>query len=115
MAPLFEKAGVLVFSSPLYWFGISAQLKLALDKLHPYSRPDSAYREKLRNKETVFMICGGNADPAAYKPAVAAYEAIAARMQWVNRGTIVVPAVRELRAINGHAALIEAENLGASV
>jgi multimeric flavodoxin WrbA len=113
LSSLFERADVIVFSSPLYWFGISTQLKIAWDKFHSYIRPGR--RDKLTNKETACMICGRNPDPAMYKLAVETYLIIGGKFGWNNRGVIVVPGVFEKQAILGNAALLEAEKLGLSI
>jgi multimeric flavodoxin WrbA len=34
--PKFEEADVIVFGTPLYWYGPSAKMKLVLDRLRPY-------------------------------------------------------------------------------
>jgi multimeric flavodoxin WrbA len=39
LEPLLEKADVTVFASPLYWFGMSSQIKAAIDRMYAYDYP----------------------------------------------------------------------------
>jgi multimeric flavodoxin WrbA len=49
--PLIEEAEVLVFGTPLYWYGASAKMKLLIDRLRPYIASN-----KLKDKKTVLVI-----------------------------------------------------------
>jgi multimeric flavodoxin WrbA len=49
--PLIEEAEVLVFGTPLYWYGASAKMKLLVDRLRPYIASD-----KLKDKKAVLVI-----------------------------------------------------------
>jgi len=42
--PLIEKANVIVIAGPVYWFTISAQAKLCIDRW--YALPDGTFRDK---------------------------------------------------------------------
>jgi multimeric flavodoxin WrbA len=49
--PLIEDAEVLVFGTPLYWYGTSAKMKLLIDRLRPY-----VASKKLKGKKAVLVI-----------------------------------------------------------
>ncbi len=49
--PLMEEAQVLVFGTPLYWYGASAKMKLLLDRLRPFVES-----KKLRGKKAVLVV-----------------------------------------------------------
>jgi multimeric flavodoxin WrbA len=49
--PSLEEAEVLVFGTPLYWYGPSAKMKLLIDRLRPYIAS-----KKLRGKKAVLVV-----------------------------------------------------------
>ncbi len=49
--PKLENAGVIVFGTPLYWYGTSAQMKLVIDRLRPYVASG-----KLKGKKAILVI-----------------------------------------------------------
>ena len=54
IAPLIEKADVIVFVTPLYWFTFPAQLKAVIDKM--YSFLIGKRNQKI--KESLLLVCG---------------------------------------------------------
>ncbi|MDR2947779.1 MAG: NAD(P)H-dependent oxidoreductase [Prevotella sp.] len=58
VAPLIAQADMVVFSSPLYYFSFTAQIKAVIDKLYSFnSSPES-----LNEKESVLLSCGETTD-----------------------------------------------------
>lgn len=112
IAAALEKADVIVFASPLYWLGVSGQLKLVWDRIHQYTRPPR--RELLHIKESVFLIVQHSAEPIYEIPA-AAYKDSARFMGWTDRGTVAVTGVVETGDIQGRAELEQARELGANI
>ncbi len=55
--PKIEQAEVLVISTPIYWFGPSAQTKLFLDRLRPYFA-----NKKLAGKKAAIILPAGTGD-----------------------------------------------------
>ncbi len=49
--PKFEEADVIVFGTPLYWYGPSAKMKLLVDRLRPFIAS-----KKLRGKRAVVVV-----------------------------------------------------------
>jgi multimeric flavodoxin WrbA len=49
--PKLEAADVIVFGTPLYWYGPTAKMKLLLDKLRPYIAS-----KKLKGKRAVLVV-----------------------------------------------------------
>ena len=47
----FEEADVIVFGTPLYWYGPSAKMKLLIDRLRPFIAS-----KKLRGKKAVLVV-----------------------------------------------------------
>jgi multimeric flavodoxin WrbA len=55
-----EEADVLIFGTPLYWYGPSAQIKLVMDRLLPYSTSN-----KLKGKKAVLIVPSEEGDEAS--------------------------------------------------
>ncbi len=49
--PKLEEADVIVFGTPLYWYGPTAKMKLLLDRLRPYIAS-----KKLKGKKAVLVV-----------------------------------------------------------
>ncbi len=49
--PKLESADVIVFGTPLYWYGPTAQMKLLIDRLRPYIAS-----KKLKGKKVILAI-----------------------------------------------------------
>ena len=49
--PKLEEADVIVFGTPLYWYGPSAKMKLLIDRLRPFIAS-----KKLRGKKAVVVV-----------------------------------------------------------
>jgi multimeric flavodoxin WrbA len=113
LEPLLEKADVIVIASPLYWFGMSTQIKAPIDKLYAYVR--EACLRPLKIKESVLLVCGGDEDIQVFDGIIGTYKGIYKYMKWENKGIIAVPDVYELGDIVGREALAQARELGSSI
>lgn len=113
LEPLLEKADVLVFSSPLYWFGMTAQIKAAIDKFYAYLM-DNCQRP-LHIKESALLICGEGKEIESFNGAVETYKYTADYWRWKDAGVLVVPKVYAKGAIAKTDALARAEELGRSI
>ncbi len=49
--PKLEEADVIVFGTPLYWYGPTAKMKLMLDRLRPYIAS-----KKLKGKKAILVV-----------------------------------------------------------
>ena len=110
LAPMMARAEVLVLATPVYWFGFSAQLKAAVDKM--YSFLSTNRKAELKIKESALLICAGDTDESLFTGSVETYKSACEYMEWQDRGTIIVPGVMEKGAIAGNPALILARELG---
>jgi multimeric flavodoxin WrbA len=113
LEPLLEKAEVIVFSTPLYWFGMSAQIKAAVDRFYAYTSKKCL--RPLHISESVFMVCGADKGEKIFTGAVETYKNIADYMDWQNRGILIVPNVEDKGDIEKTAALKEAQSLGKTI
>jgi multimeric flavodoxin WrbA len=63
MEPLYEKivsAGALVIASPIYWFSVSAQTKLFMDRLYAFLGPGG---NRLTGMAMGVLLAYGDTDP----------------------------------------------------
>ncbi len=49
--PKLEEADVIIFGTPLYWYGPTAKMKLFIDRLRPYISS-----KKLKNKKAILVV-----------------------------------------------------------
>ncbi len=108
--PLLEKAEMLVFCSPLYWYNFSGHIKCVMDRLYPYSK-----KEKLRDlpvKEAMLLMCGESHFLRSFTGPAEAYRQMLGLKGWKDRGRLFVTGVHEMGAMAGHKALSIAEAMG---
>ena len=102
-----RKADVLVYASPVYWFTVSAQLKLALDRIHAISA------EKLPVKQcALLMTCADAKEAHAEEGAVVMYKSMLSYMKWENAGIVIAAGLEDINAIDGRDELEQARKLG---
>ncbi len=113
LEPLLENADILVFATPLYWFGISSHLKAAIDKFYAYAVPGC--KRPLKIKESLLLICGADEDLSIFTGATETYKGIVDYMKWQDKGILAVPKVSAKGDIIHTDALNQAEKLGAGL
>ncbi len=102
-------ADILVIATPLYFYSVSAQLKLLIDRLH------NPIRSTFRVRTLVLLAVAGNADPAIFEPLLAMYHRTRNYFHLADGGVLTVPGVRARTDIVGHPALEQARQLGAQL
>lgn len=110
LEPLLEKADILVFATPLYWFGMSAQIKTVIDRFYAYLSPKR--RHSLKVKGAVLLTCGAEHETSWFDGLVTSYRKLLSYMEWKDFGTLIVPDISARGAIMGHPSLDEAYRLG---
>lgn len=114
LAPLMEEADVIVLASPLYWYDISSQLKIVLDKMYAFSTAKRA--EKIHGKESVLLMCGAVTDPEKFRGAVEVYHLITqGSVKWKDRGVILATGCSVKGSVKDSPALQEAYELGKNI
>ncbi len=112
MPPILDavrKADVLVFASPVYYFGVSGQIKLALDRFF------ALLQEGTPGRRVVLLItCGADTELAA-DPSIAMFRKVIAFQKWEEAGIVIAPGLHTPGEIDGRAELARAEALGASL
>lgn len=108
MQPVYEalmQADILVFASPVYYFGWTAQLKAMVDRFY-------ALGSRLPVKAAAHLLALGGAPEVDAAAALANYKAVVDYMQWEDKGAVVAGEVMDKGDIDGKPALQEAEALG---
>ncbi len=103
------KADILVVATPLYFYSVSAQLKILIDRLH------NPIRANFQVKKLVLLAVAGNAEPSVFDPLIALYHTIRTYFHLEDSGILTVPGVRRANDISDHPALEQARALGASL
>ena len=110
MQEVYEKlsdADVIVIATPIYFYGISSQLKCIIDRLH------NPIRNSFKVKELVLLAVCADTIPTAFDSVKTMYLSILSYFSLKNAGIITVPGVPEKGDIMGNPALTEAYKLGA--
>jgi len=113
LAPLLEAADVIVFSTPLYWFSFSTQIKAAIDKMYAYVGGNC--KRPLKIKESLLFVCGADDAIHVFDGIKATYKESALYMKWQDRGVMVVPNVNGKADIEATDVLGKIEELGKSL
>lgn len=106
--PQLIAADVVVLATPLYYFGISAQLKAAIDRFF-------AHNLQIRGKQAVLLAaCGDNENwvPEALK---AHYLTICRYCKWQDKGAVIALGQSEPGDVENSDYLAQAEALGRSL
>lgn len=112
MAEILEalyQSDIIVFSTPVYFFGLTAQIKTVIDRLYP------ALTKPLPIKESIFMSVMGDTNMETMAPSVLNFKEIAAYLRWDIRSILTAGGINDPGEIEGNEILEKAEDLGASI
>ena len=109
--PAYREADIIVLASPLYFWGFTAQLKAAIDRLFAAMEGEQEATEK----GCIMLLVAGGDTNANCKPMVDYYESLAMNVGWQNLGMVLAGGAYRLGEIEGNPALEEARKLGASI
>lgn len=98
---------ILVLATPIYYFGITAQLKTVIDRFYPsLTKPFSA-------TSAVFLVTYGDESSTEADMAIAHYRTIVSRgLGLKDLGVVTASGVLDRGDIAGHESLAQAEELG---
>ena len=82
--PKLLAADYLVFITPLYYFGMSAQLKLVIDRFYANTSKLSG-----NNKKAILMAAANDDEDWAVQALVEHYKTIARYMKWEDKGILL--------------------------
>lgn len=112
MVQIYEKlrtADIVVIASPVYFYGISAQLKAIVDRLH------TPMRKEFPIKKLGLLLVGAATLPELFDAIKVQYQLVLDFFHLENIGMVLVRGVKEKGDIVENAALREAFELGMSV
>ena len=102
-------ADMLVIASPVYFYGISAQLKNIIDRCH------TPMRKNFNIKSLALLLVAGSSKPCVFDAIIKQYELVLDYFHFEDKGRVLVGGVNERGAIADREELKEAYNLGASL
>ena len=112
MVSIYEKmanADMLVIASPVYFYGISAQLKTIIDRLH------NPIRDTFHIKKMALLLVGAASLPELFDAILAEYNLCLNFFNLEDAGKVLVRGVKERGDIQNTDALNEAYELGLSL
>lgn len=112
MAEIYEKlrtADMVAIASPVYFYGISAQLKAIIDRLH------TPMRNEFPIKKLALLLVGAAALPELFDAIKLQYQLVLDFFHLEDAGMVLVRGVKDIGDIQETTALEQAYNLGASI
>ncbi len=112
MALIYEKmnqADMLVIASPVYFYGISAQLKAVIDRFH------NPIRDTFHIKKMALLLVGAATLPELFDAILAEYNLCLKFFDIEDAGKVLVKGAKDKGDINNTNALNEAYTLGLSI
>lgn len=102
-------AGLVVFATPMYYFGFSTQLKAVIDRFYALNG------DLHRPKKAVLLMTYANTSEKEALPILTHYEVLLDYMGWTDAGRVIAPGVWPAGAINSTPFPEQAYRLGRSV
>lgn len=104
-----KTADIVVIASPVYFYGISAELKAIIDRLH------TPMRNEFQIKKLALLLVGAATLPNLFDAIKLQYQLVLDFFHLESIGMVLVRGVREKGDIEGNVALKEAYDLGVSI
>lgn len=111
--PMYKEADIVVLASPMYYWGVSGQLKTAFDRLFAVAECNPGYANPKKECALIMAAEGNSADN--WKPVLDYYHALLGFLEWKDRGQVLAGGVFEAGAVAGRPVLEEAFRFGASL
>ena len=102
-------ADAVVFATPMYYFGISAQLKAVIDRFYAING------QIHRPKKAVLLMTYADTGAAEAEPIIKHYEVLLNYLGWQNAGTVIASGVWPAGAVNHTEYPRQAYELGLSL
>ena len=109
--PAVKASDVVVLASPLYYWGFSGQLKLALDRLFALEEGEGNLLRGHGRASALLMAAEGN----GFADALLYYDHLMEHLQWKNLGHVLAGGNWDVGDIQGKPELDQARALGASL
>lgn len=112
--PAYRNADVVVLASPMYYWGISGQLKSAFDRLFAVAELTPNYENP--KKDCVLLMAAEGNTESNFAPVRAFYEGLTSHLGWKNIGVVYAGGNMGIGDILSKSEqLEEAEKLGNSI
>lgn len=108
--PSYKEADIVVLASPLYYWSISGQLKMAFDRLFAVAECDSNYRNPQKDSVLIMAAEGHGFEESEYW-----YDRLEKHIGWKSLGKVLCGGVMNIGDIKNNEKLEEARKLGASI
>ena len=112
MAEIYKKlkmADMLVIASPVYFYGISAELKAIIDRLH------TPIKDEFQINKLALLLVGAATLPELFDAIKLQYQLVLNFFHLEDAGMVLVRGVKDIGDIKETKALEEAFNLGNSI
>lgn len=87
--PALYEADMLVFASPLYYYGFSSQIKAMIDRLY------ATISKPLKPMECILLANCYDDDPDVFEPMVVNYKVICKYLKWQDHGILTLTGLKE--------------------
>lgn len=101
-----EDADIIVIATPVYFYGVSAQLKAVVDRLH------TPLRNRFKVQKLILLSVAAASLPAVFDAVKLQYQLVLDFFHLENAGMILVKGVKNVGDINQNPALEKAFQLG---
>lgn len=112
MSAIYEKlrtADIAVIASPVYFYGISAELKAIIDRLH------TPMRNEFQIKKLALLLVGAASLPKLFDAIILQYQLVLDYFHLEDAGRVLVRGVKGKGDIEGNSALKDAYEFGLSI
>lgn len=112
MQKIFDKlkqADIIVIASPVYFYGISAQLKTIIERLH------TPLRNNFKVRKLGLLLVAAATMPAVFDSIELQYQLVLDYFNLQDVGRVLVKGVKDRGDIIGNQALLEAYELGKQI
>ncbi len=96
IAPEIEKADVIVFTTPVYWYSFPAQIKGVIDRLFSFC----VAGKDISGKQCALIACCEENDMSVMDGVRIPYERSIALLKWKSIGEVLIPDVLNVGDIN---------------
>lgn len=111
--PAYIEADIVVLASPMYYWGVSGQLKCAFDRLFAVAELDANYANP--KKDCVLLMAAEGASESNFEPVRHFYTSLASHLNWKDVGIVYAGGNMDIGDIAGKPELEESYKLGASL
>ena len=96
LRPYLVDADMVVFATPMYYFGFSSQLKTVIDRFYALNG-----QIKGVSKLSAFLMAYANTDPKEAEPMTSHYHTLLHYLGWKDCGIVVATGMWPMGAVNG--------------